>query len=156
MTKKVINPTLLWQAIVWVQFTYANLPESEQLERPQRPYQPDDGKYLSPLIGDLRATYYAAKLEFGKKADFDACKKDVMRRGQHKHCWDDCTRNFYSSVIATYITWDYGKISAANLRVLKLLTPVMQYTQQKPKGDHSSVSNSIAASYRNSDQSLSH
>jgi hypothetical protein len=156
MTKKVINPTLLWQSIVWVQFTYANLPATEQLERPQRPYQPDDGKQLSPLIGNLRAAYHAAKVECGKKADFDACKKAVMRKGQNKHSWDDNTRNFYSSVIATYITWDYGKISAANLRILKLLTPVMQYAQQKPAGDKTYALYGTTASNSDHNQSLNH
>lgn len=129
MGKKVINQTLLWQSIVWVQFTYANLTPLEQRARPQRPYQPDDGKILSPLIGEMRTAYNEAKLTHGKNANFDACKKRIMSENQLAHAWSEATRNFYSSVVATYITWDFRKISAATIRTLAILTPVMQYVQ---------------------------
>ncbi len=127
---KQVRPTLLWEAIVWVQYQYAHLSLPEKKERPQRPYQTDDGKTLSPVIGVVRAAYYAEKVTHGKKADFEVCKKTTMDKLQEKHDWSDATRNFYSSVVSTYIPWDAGrKQSVATKRILSLLSPLLQYVQ---------------------------
>lgn len=133
MSKKVINRTLLWQAIVWAQYKHAHLPASEQIVRPQRPYLPGDGKALSPLISAVRAAYYTDRCTHGKKAQFEACKKTVMDTCQTKYGWSNDTRNFYSSVVSTYITWDAGTQSVATKRVLALLTPVLSYLQTTPE-----------------------
>jgi hypothetical protein len=127
---KRINIALLWEAIVWAQYTYAELPQEEQTLRPQRPYLPQDGQAISPLIKATRDAYYKEKLAHGKAADFKRCK-DLVVASAHSRCgWSEQTRNFYSSVVSIYITWDYGTQTAKTKRVLVVLRSVMAYIQQ--------------------------
>jgi len=125
--RKAINHDLLWKVIVWVQWHYSTLPHSEQKERLQRPYRSGDGKELGPLITAVRIAYYADKSEHRKQASFETCKTKVISEFQKRNHWDDPTRNFFSSVVATYIVWDRQPIPEVAKPILAILLPYAKY-----------------------------
>ena len=85
MTSKTVSADLLWKVIIWVEWNYAELSPEQKTERPQRAYHPGDGKTISPIITAVRKAYHAAKLEHGKKANFDTCKKAVLEEFTRKN-----------------------------------------------------------------------
>lgn len=125
--KKPINYELLKKVIVWVEWTHSNLPKEDQAERPQRPYQFGDGKLLGPLIIAVRAAYHADKSEHGKGASFETCKTKVVSEFQKRNGWSEETRNFYSSIVATYIVWARQPIPKDVPPILAVLMPYASY-----------------------------
>ena len=121
-----INQELLWQAIVWVQWHYSQQPHTKQCDRPQRPYQRDDGKHLATLIEKTNHAYRTKK-QAGEPADFNTSKGDALKTGS----LDTPTRNFYSSVISTYTAWNRSGIPSAAMALLPTLVPFVTYLQRR-------------------------
>lgn len=127
MSRKAINQELLWKSIFWVLYQYANKTATEQLERPIRGYQPDDGKVASMVIRTIRKDYFIKmglwKSGLAEKPDFEHLKDVVVTSLMNERGWSMDTRNYFSSVAATYITWDAQGIAADHqLRLTEIVS----------------------------------
>ena len=120
-----INAELLWQSIAWVEWRYTE--DSPNCSRQQRPYQANDGKILAKLIKKIRANYHAEKNLLGKEANFKNCKEKVLQAKQKEQSWSEATRNFYSSVVSTYIMWNYQGIPEAEKNLIYQIAAYKSY-----------------------------
>ncbi len=125
MAKK-IDPTLLWESLCWVMYQYGRHTPEAQHVRPIRAYQPDDGKWIALVIRTIRHAYANQKLAFRyrrriSEPDFESMRELVIESLRLQHRWDERTRNLYSSVASTYITWDYGGKSDVSKRKLAVV-----------------------------------
>ena len=100
-----VCPILLKQVVTWVEWTFAQSPDEKKRTRPQRAHKPKDSEVLSDLIKEVRRLYWQKKQD-REPCSFTSCKEDTLQKG----FWDNATRNFYSSVISTYISWNRNGI----------------------------------------------
>ncbi len=124
------NQTLLWRCILWVQYEHSQKTVEQQAQRPQRCYQPDDGKRISGLIKKIKQAYYSQKMEPGSLVNFDRCKKEILNTQALDTAWDVSTRNFYSSVISTYFSWSYHGIPQTITVQLEALASFAEYVKK--------------------------
>lgn len=123
---KPINHSLLWESICWVFYQYAKLTPEEQRIRPLRAYLHEDGARVAKCIKVLRHAYRCQMraLEGQKrcsKPDFVYLKDMVMESLKLEWGWLDETRNLYSSIAATYMTWERLGQSGVSKRKLALV-----------------------------------
>lgn len=125
MTKKIINPKLLWQVMFWVLYKYAQLTPSQKSERQLRGFQAGDGKKAKIAIQTIRMSWhYQQKAWNGNKRprpQFVVAKSLVLNSLTMEHQWDESTRNYVSSCATTYISWDSRGQSDVSLRKLRLI-----------------------------------
>lgn len=128
---KQIDPPLLHLVIVWVEWKYVTAPPVGT-SRSQRPYRRSDYAILVSLIREVRSAYHAEKSTYGKRACFRDCKERVMRAESQKSQWSVAARNFYSSVISTYVMWNYQGIPEAEKQLVYHLFKYRRYTTDDP------------------------
>ncbi len=120
-----INPTLLFESLCWVLYQYAKQSAEAQRARPLRLYVDGDGAAAATCIRFVRHAYRSQMraFELGKRAkpDFEVTKALVMESLKLQHGWDEETRNFYSSIVSTYMTWERLGKSAVNQHKLAVV-----------------------------------
>jgi hypothetical protein len=125
---KAINPILLFESLCWVLYQYSMQKPETQHERTIRSYEANDGKRIAVVIRTIRHAYTCQRLAFhyGKRLylpNFEKMKELVMESLRLEYGWDERTRNLYSSVASTYITWDHrGKSDISQRKLLVLVT----------------------------------
>ena len=113
---------LLWAAIVHVSVKHAQASDKDREKRPQATYASGDVSTLWSLVCDVREEYSLQQLDArsgGPNQDFMKAKSVVFVRRMEKDQFSDEKRNFYSSVVSTYLGWDYRGISKEAERLAK-------------------------------------
>lgn len=126
MGTKSIKQELLWESICWVFYQYTKHSPADQFSRPLRAYQDGDGAAAAHTIKTIRQSYYYQIKAFktgvrASRPNFERTKELVVESLKLEHGWSETTRNLYSSVAATYITWDYQGQSDVSRRKLSII-----------------------------------
>ncbi len=126
MAQKAINPKLLWETLFWVLYQYRKLTPSKKQERSIRGFQHGDGKLVQTAIKAVRMAWHHEIKDQAEghkpKIDFDSTKRATIDRLAQDHHWDKQTRNYISSCVSTYISWDSRGQADVSKTKLKLVT----------------------------------
>lgn len=117
---------LLWASLVYVSLNYAMKKPATQAKRPMQCYEPGDGQRIWKAIREVSRRYDLDKCDEaagGRKPDFQVSKGIVLQKLMAEGL-SRPKRNFYSSVISTFVSWHrYGTIEKRKevLEIIKSL-----------------------------------
>lgn len=108
---KYVDRVLMLRSLLWVLKQYQEKSTEEQDERPIRGWREGDEETLASTLAKLRATW-ADELEayqegrLSNKPDFHSIKETFLYKEMKEQSWSLETRNLYSSILSTYITFE--------------------------------------------------
>ena len=110
MTRKKVTKRLLAMAIAWTLYQYEQKSGEQKRARPLRGYHTHDIDVAKEIIEAIRADYAQAMHWFGRgqgsRPNFQVMKGQTVDSFAENQGWNTPTRNYFSSVVSTYIGWD--------------------------------------------------